>query len=93
MKSVTLGGYAHQDIPFERMVELVQPERSLSYSPVFQAMFNFTHETEDEDLEFSGVEMEGINSDEVDTRTESLAKFDLTLSLSDTAEGLSLIHI
>ena len=103
MKSVTLGGYAHQDIPFERVVELVQPERSLSYSPLFQTALNFEHDTTGEDLDFLGVEMEGINSDEEDTRTESLAKFDLTLSLSDTPEGvvggieyaqdLSLIHI
>ena len=41
IKESTLEGYAHQDIPFEQVVEALQPPRSLSHSPIFQALLTF----------------------------------------------------
>src|SRR5262249_29380492 len=41
VKEVALGAYTCQDLPFEMVVERLQPDRSLSYSPVFQTMFAF----------------------------------------------------
>ena len=39
VKKVALDGYAHQEIPFEKLVEELQPERNLSYNPIFQVLF------------------------------------------------------
>jgi non-ribosomal peptide synthetase component F len=39
VRRTTLDAYAHQDLPFEQVVEALQPERNLAHAPVFQAMF------------------------------------------------------
>ncbi|MBD1938350.1 non-ribosomal peptide synthetase [Microcoleus sp. FACHB-68] len=81
VREVALGAYAHQDLPFEKLVEELQPERDLSHSPLFQVALvfqnNLTQTLDLPALKFS--------SQEVDTGT---ANFDLTLFLEETEQGL-----
>ncbi|MBW4611874.1 MAG: amino acid adenylation domain-containing protein [Desmonostoc vinosum HA7617-LM4] len=81
VKSTALAAYVHQDIPLEKLVEELQPQRDPSYNPLFQVMFvlqNIPIPT----TELSDISMtcqEGENG---------TAKFDLTLFVEDTEQGL-----
>ncbi|WP_416671490.1 amino acid adenylation domain-containing protein [Egbenema bharatensis] len=81
VRAVTLGAYAHQDVPFEQLVELLQPQRSLSYTPLFQVMF-ILQNAPAETLQLPGLSLEFLAA-ESDT-----AKFDLTLSMEEMDAGL-----
>jgi non-ribosomal peptide synthetase component F len=48
VRKVCLGGYERQDLPFEKLVEELAPERSLSHSPIFQVFFNMLNFEEGE---------------------------------------------
>ncbi|WP_244175563.1 non-ribosomal peptide synthetase [Xenorhabdus vietnamensis] len=76
-----LAAYAHQDLPFEQVVEALQPERSLSYSPVFQVMLALNN-TPAQELTLPGLQLTTIE------QARRGAHFDLTLSLSETETGL-----
>ena len=76
-----LEAYAHQDLPFEKLVEELQPERTLSHSPLFQVMFHLQNAVT-EDFSLSGLSMSLL---EVRTQT---AKFDLSFSIAESDEGL-----
>ncbi|MCP4662808.1 MAG: AMP-binding protein, partial [bacterium] len=82
VREVTLGAYAHQDLPFERVVAEVEPQRDLSRQPLLQLMFVL------QNTPGSGLELPGVSATalEVDTGT---AKFDLTISLEEAEGGLS----
>ncbi len=80
VREMTLAAYEHQDMPFERLVEELQPERDLSRSPLFQVMF-ILQNTPGAELELGGLSLSRM---EVDNRT---AKFDLTLSMLEEAGG------
>ena len=81
VREVALGAYTHQDIPFEHLVEVLQPERDLSRNPLFQVMFILQNiPTTDRDA--SEIHLSSWN---VKTTT---TKFDLTLSLGETPLGL-----
>ncbi|MEC4817124.1 MAG: amino acid adenylation domain-containing protein, partial [Scytonema sp. PMC 1069.18] len=81
VREVALGAYAHQDLPFELLVEELQPERSLSYTPLFQVMFVLQNAPMPA-LELPGLTLCPLT---VDSKT---AKFDLTLSIVNTEQGL-----
>jgi len=80
VREVTLGAHAHQDAPFEKLVEALKPERSLNHSPLFQVMFDFQTDSI-YSLRLEGVEVTPVL---LDRRT---AMFDLNLSLRDHPEG------
>jgi amino acid adenylation domain-containing protein len=82
VRQVSLGAYAHQEIPFERLVEELQPERGTAHNPLFQVMFVLQNAPATiascGSLTFQLVEHENW-----------VSKFDLSLSLSETGDGLS----
>ncbi|MBD2816128.1 amino acid adenylation domain-containing protein, partial [Xenorhabdus sp. Flor] len=77
-----LAAYAHQDLPFEQVVETLQPERSLSYSPIFQVMLALNN-TPSQALTLPGLQLTPIKP------VRQSAQFDLTLFLTETDAGLT----
>ncbi|HJP95209.1 MAG TPA: amino acid adenylation domain-containing protein [Pyrinomonadaceae bacterium] len=76
-----LEAYAHQDLPFEKLVEELQPERTLSHTPLFQVLFHLQNALT-EGLNLSGLSLSQLKGE------SQTAKFDLMLSLSESKEGL-----
>src|SRR5262249_23231955 len=81
-REVALGAYAHQEAPFEKLVEEINPERDLSRSPLFQVMMALQN-TRQEELRLNGLKMSKIGEE-----TE-VAKFDLTLNLTEGRDGIA----
>src|SRR6185436_16388868 len=82
VREVTLGAYAHQDLPFERLVEELQPERSLSWAPLFQVMLVLQNAPA-EALATPGMRLIPMDSD------PGVTKFDLLLSVVERGSGLA----
>lgn len=81
LRATALEAYAHQDMPFEELVKDLQPERNLSYSPLFQVMFtlqNVTRQT---------LKLAGLNLDSVKTENTT-AKFELVMEVEENEQGL-----
>jgi amino acid adenylation domain-containing protein len=77
VKARALEAQQNQDIPFEQVVELVQPARSLAHSPLFQVMFAW------QNAPASRLELPGLTLSPADAGAGATAKFDLLLSLSE----------
>ena len=82
VKEVCLGAYAHAELPFERLVEELQPERNLSHSPVFQVLFVLQNTPADAAFKLPGIEISPVA---LDVKT---APFDLTLNLEEIGENI-----
>jgi amino acid adenylation domain-containing protein len=82
VRETALNAYAHQDVPFEYLVEQLNPTRSLSYSPLFQVM-----------LVLQNAPPASVSLPELDVTLlpfeQATTKFDLVFSLTETPEGLS----
>jgi amino acid adenylation domain-containing protein len=83
VREVALGAFSNQDLPFEKLVETLAPERHLSHAPVAQVMFVVQNAVE-RTTAFPELEQERVLTD------RGTAKFDLTLFAAETPEGLRL---
>ncbi|HLG60395.1 MAG TPA: amino acid adenylation domain-containing protein [Ktedonosporobacter sp.] len=82
VRETTLNAYIHQDLPFERLVEALQPKRFLDHNPLFQIMFTLEAALP-EKIELPALEMY------LHEQSNGTAKFDLTLEFFESSKGLS----
>ena len=83
VRQSTLSAYAHQDTPFEQVVEAVRPQRSLSHSPLFQVMLVLQN-TPQPEVELPGLRLRGEELD------RQVSQFDLSLSAFENDDGLGV---
>ncbi|RYZ45464.1 MAG: non-ribosomal peptide synthetase, partial [Myxococcaceae bacterium] len=81
VKEGSVRAFAHQHLPFEKLVEELQPERDLGRAPLFQVLFSFQN-TPTSELNASGLSLSPFN---VET---NVSKFELELALGETPDGL-----
>jgi amino acid adenylation domain-containing protein len=81
VRQTTLDAYANQDVPFEQLMEAFHPERSLSYSPLFQSMFVL------QNTPLPNLAQSNLRVAPLDLPTET-SKFDLSLAIMETPAGL-----
>ncbi|HEX8184647.1 MAG TPA: amino acid adenylation domain-containing protein, partial [Blastocatellia bacterium] len=82
VRDTTMRAFEHQEVPFEKLVEELQPERDISRTPLFQALFVLQNAPLTE-LKMAGIEMRPVETEAV------TAKFDLTLSIEESDGGLA----
>ena len=81
VRRISLDAHAHQDLPLEKLVEVLQPERSLSNNPLFQVVF-VLHNQPAPDLEQTGLKISPIAVD------SGMVQFDLILSMTEIGDEL-----
>ncbi|MEO8153077.1 MAG: amino acid adenylation domain-containing protein [Rhizobacter sp.] len=82
VKAVTLAAQANQDLPFEQVVEIARPARSLAHSPLYQATFTWQTREADE-LVLPGLAVAGVGA------PHATAKHDVSLYLSEVDDGIA----
>ncbi|MFP2902949.1 condensation domain-containing protein, partial [Corallococcus sp. 4LFB] len=84
VREVALGAYAHQEVPFEKLVEELKPERDMSRSSLFQVMFSLQNAT------LPSVQLPtGLRLRPIEAEGETV-KFELSLSVMESASGLAV---
>src|SRR5581483_7297816 len=78
VREVALGAYAHQDLPFERVVEALHPQRHLSHTPLFQVVFAW------QNVAAAALELPAVEVDLL-AMESGIARFDLTLTMQERA--------
>src|SRR5262249_13780900 len=82
VREVALEGYAHQELPFEKLVEALHLDPAVSHPPVFQVIFTLHNESR------TRLRLPGLNVSPMEVES-GLSKFDLSLAMIETEEGLS----
>jgi amino acid adenylation domain-containing protein len=83
VRETVLGAFSHQDVPFEKLVEELNPERKANCSPLFQVMFSFQNMPAPE-LAVSGTTFSPL------TPQTNVAKFDLSFDVEQSVNGISI---
>ncbi|SOB88723.1 non-ribosomal peptide synthetase [Streptomyces sp. 1331.2] len=81
VRTTCLGAYAHQDLPFERLVEELAPDRDLSRNPLFQVVFMLQTASEQEHWSLPGLQVEPV------TLEGARSKFDLSCAVAESDDG------
>lgn len=84
VRKVAVGVYSHQGLPFEKLVEVIQPERNPSHSVIFQVLFALQN-TALPDLKLPGLDVKLVNIE------SGNARFDLSLHMTEWPEGLTCL--
>jgi hypothetical protein len=84
VKEVALGGYAHQDIPFEKLVEEIQPEGAMRQMPLFRVAFGVQNAPW-EDLKLCGIEVKPVIAE------QTWVRFDLTLWMTESIKEIQVL--
>ncbi len=82
VRQLSLEAFDHQDLPFEKLVEEIRPERALSHSPVFQVAFALQNTGNDE-LTLPGLEISDLNTH------SGTSKYDITFFAGESANGIA----
>ncbi|MEC9375343.1 MAG: amino acid adenylation domain-containing protein [Pseudomonadota bacterium] len=83
IKQTTLDGFEHQSLPFEKLVEELQPERDQSHSPIFQVIFMLQNAPDGDDM-FSDLSASGVTFD------YGTSKFDLNIAAAEFDNGIGI---
>jgi amino acid adenylation domain-containing protein len=84
VRQVALGAYSHQDLPFEKLVQELQPQRDPSRSPLFQIMFAF------QNVERLSLRLKGVKATAMEVASET-SKFDLLLTIGDNGQSFVVV--